>query len=437
MSENKKGRGIVRVVLSLLLLAAACVLAFRNGLNNWFAFDDHLAIVDNADTAPDTPYSQLLQNDIWGKALVREDSHRSFRPLLILVFKLIRTAHGLSPFHFRVVSLALHVVATFFVYWLSYDITLSEAVAFGSALLFATHPVHVESVTAVVNLAEPFSCIAYISAYLLFLRLYQGPAVADLCFKSISKGATSISSSPEGVPLAENKVDDSSSNWDSANDKAASNKSTGSQNRILSNIFGGLLLIIIVFIGILLKESALSICGMFIAKIGIDAFSWAAGRSRSSSKSGLFSLLSFVVHLFKFAVANLFWVAMPFLIVVLYVMLRDIVITGSIATTTIFSIRVPSLSLSNSYLNNSQLLRRAENPFAELVGDEKVMSLMVSPTFNTSHFSFLLLLSILFIVFFCLLFVSFFTSIYISDTSGSCCGLKNSARNMHLIASQK
>ena len=76
-----------------LTIIAVCLLAFYNGIENGFTFDDHLAIEGNADTFPvhvvseqgsDLPMrpvsAGIWGNDIWGKNLLAEDSHRSYRP---------------------------------------------------------------------------------------------------------------------------------------------------------------------------------------------------------------------------------------------------------------------------------------------------------------------------------------------------------------------
>ena len=126
------------------LLFIACFGVFFNSLDNEFVFDDHLAIVNNVDTDPSTPFSDLWKHDIWGKDLMAHDSHRSYRPLLIITFRIIRYFYGLDARYIRIASILSHSISSILVYILGLQILGNWHVSFGSAILFALHPVHVE-----------------------------------------------------------------------------------------------------------------------------------------------------------------------------------------------------------------------------------------------------------------------------------------------------
>lgn len=156
------------IISSIFSICVICELIFRNSLLNEFAFDDHLAIVNNKDTNPETPYREILRHDIWGKGLREFDSHRSFRPFLIFIFRQLRIMYGLQPTPIRIASISCHLLSTFLVYVLSSEVLGSVLLGFGTALLFVAHPVHVESVVAVVNLAEPLGCAFYCCGFLAY-----------------------------------------------------------------------------------------------------------------------------------------------------------------------------------------------------------------------------------------------------------------------------
>ena len=127
------------------LLAAACYL---NSLQGALVHDDIFAIRDNADVK-NTPLFQLLRNDFWGKPMSDPTSHKSYRPITVLSFRLDYYLHGLEPYGYHVTNLLLHVIVTclfgvvcrvvVFGWWCD--------VAFLSTLLFAAHPVHTEAVS--------------------------------------------------------------------------------------------------------------------------------------------------------------------------------------------------------------------------------------------------------------------------------------------------
>lgn len=75
------------VCLGCTLVSALSLGLFWNSLENDFVFDDHLAIRNNNDVSSDDWWS-LWQNDFWGRNLKQSNSHKSYRPITILTFKL-------------------------------------------------------------------------------------------------------------------------------------------------------------------------------------------------------------------------------------------------------------------------------------------------------------------------------------------------------------
>ena len=311
----------LKTIAMWIFLIFVCIFTFQSSIPNEFVFDDHLLIVNNKDTFPETPYIKILHNDIWGKDIQSFDSHRSFRPLLILFFKLLRLQFGLDPPLYRKISIAFHSLATILVHIMSEYTFGNSHVSFGTALLFASHPVHIESVAAVVNIAENISCIFYLVAYLLFLATatYYRNTLNNIAFQS----------------------------------------------------FSIVMWLILIFIGILFKESALSVCGIIIGKLIIEAVQNVSYcRQRQQDRWNIYSLLKASF----WNVRCIVWITVSFLAIRLYILLRNVVISRKFPTLD----EATSLSLASTYLNDSLLIRRAENPFSFLEGNEMIMSYMVS-----------------------------------------------------------
>ena len=81
--------GVGGAVISACLGAVA-VLCYANSMHGAFVFDDHGAITQNADvtSAATVPLSSLWHNDYWGTPLLDKTSHKSWRPLTTLTFRL-------------------------------------------------------------------------------------------------------------------------------------------------------------------------------------------------------------------------------------------------------------------------------------------------------------------------------------------------------------
>ena len=110
-------------VALVLLLAVAC---FLNSLNGELVFDDTVAIRDNPDVLGRTPLSALLLNDFWGRPIAEEESHKSYRPITVLTFRLNHMLSGLDVIGFHIVNVALHGANSVMLFKLARDYVFSD-----------------------------------------------------------------------------------------------------------------------------------------------------------------------------------------------------------------------------------------------------------------------------------------------------------------------
>ena len=125
-----------------------------NGLNGDLVHDDIFAIRDNLDLRPSTPLTNLLVNDFWGKTMSDPTSHKSYRPLTVLTFRLNYQLHELDTWGYHAVNIGLHVLATGLFGCLCRRVVFGNwrgDVVFLATCLFATHPVHTEAVSVYVG----------------------------------------------------------------------------------------------------------------------------------------------------------------------------------------------------------------------------------------------------------------------------------------------
>lgn len=143
------------VRLLVCLLASLC---YANSSWAQFAFDDSEAILQNKDVDPSsTTLWEVFSNDFWGTRISSNASHKSYRPLTVLTFRLNHwLAGGLEPFGFHLANVVLHVVTSLL--YLEMCVTVVKRctglahVAMSptiAAFLFAVHPIHTESVCKV------------------------------------------------------------------------------------------------------------------------------------------------------------------------------------------------------------------------------------------------------------------------------------------------
>ncbi|XP_011789489.1 PREDICTED: transmembrane and TPR repeat-containing protein 1 isoform X2 [Colobus angolensis palliatus] len=108
--------------------------------------------------------------------MAENTSHKSYRPLCVLTFKLNIFLTGMNPFYFHAVNVILHCLVTLvLMYTCDKTVFKNRGLAFVTALLFAVHPIHTEAVAGIVGRADVLACLLFLLAFLSYNRsLDQG-----------------------------------------------------------------------------------------------------------------------------------------------------------------------------------------------------------------------------------------------------------------------
>ena len=143
--------GSLKSVASSLVAFVVSVACYTNSLDGELVHDDIFAVLDNQDIRPSTPLANIFRNDFWGEPMSSVTSHKSYRPLTVLTFRLNYALHELEPWGYHVINVLLHGVCTLLFGVVCRKIVLGESgrregVVFTAMMLFASHPVHTEAV---------------------------------------------------------------------------------------------------------------------------------------------------------------------------------------------------------------------------------------------------------------------------------------------------
>ncbi|CAE8584633.1 unnamed protein product, partial [Polarella glacialis] len=237
---------------------------FRNACQGDFVFDDAYAVVQNPDVYSAAPWWSLWSHDFWGFPLASDLSHKSYRPLTTLSFRLQMIlcgdradAHTAAMMH--VLNVVLHAVNSGLLtvtYLRVFHLHAWEAVTAG--VLFACHPVHVEAVASIVGRAELLAGLLLLLCLLTYRHFTEAPrssfgaslglllgVLALLCKETAAVAALPLCSVLELLDLLQissslgprGKRSDSntSSNNDSNNDNDNSSSSSSSSNNTNNN----------------------------------------------------------------------------------------------------------------------------------------------------------------------------------------------------------
>uniref|UniRef100_A0A3Q3KLW4 dolichyl-phosphate-mannose--protein mannosyltransferase n=1 Tax=Monopterus albus TaxID=43700 RepID=A0A3Q3KLW4_MONAL len=154
------------------VLAILCVLCYSNSLRGELVHDDVWAIINNPDVRPGSSLRNIFSNDFWGKRMTDNTSHKSYRPLCILTFKLNIVLGGMTPLYFHIVNVFLHCAVTcLLMHTCECCVFEDSRLAFVTALLFAVHPVHTEAVSGIVGRADVLACLLFLLTFLSYISV--------------------------------------------------------------------------------------------------------------------------------------------------------------------------------------------------------------------------------------------------------------------------
>jgi Flp pilus assembly protein TadD len=150
------------VILGVILLVTllAYLPALRNQFVNW---DDAGYVYKNPYLTDPSP-----QNT---KKLLTQDIMINFHPLTMLSYKLNYDAGKLNPYPYHLTNILFHLLNTLLVFLFAYHLTHKKPiVAITTTLLFALHPMHVESVAWVSERKDVLYVCFFILGLLAYLR---------------------------------------------------------------------------------------------------------------------------------------------------------------------------------------------------------------------------------------------------------------------------
>ncbi|KAM8883413.1 protein O-mannosyl-transferase TMTC1 [Synchiropus picturatus] len=175
-------------------LSVLCALCYGNSLRGELVHDDVWAIINNPDVRPGSSLRNIFTNDFWGKKMSDNTSHKSYRPLCILTFKLNILLGGMVPLYFHMVNLCLHCGVTCLLMHTCERCVFTESrLAFVTALLFAVHPVHTEAVSGIVGRADVLACLLFLLTFLSYIRSVGACASEDSLPPTVSAASLLIS----------------------------------------------------------------------------------------------------------------------------------------------------------------------------------------------------------------------------------------------------
>ncbi|RHY33720.1 hypothetical protein DYB32_001462 [Aphanomyces invadans] len=171
----------------VLYVVALAFAVFANTLSCGFVWDDRAAILTNRDIRSDdtTTIADLFHHDFWGTPITSPSSHKSFRPITVLSFRLNHAIGAFDPWGYHFVNVLLHAVTSALVVVVGRRVTAypraSQQVRAPvlAGLVFAVHPIHCDSVASVVGRADVLCTLVSLVAVLVYQNAMAGHTKAN------------------------------------------------------------------------------------------------------------------------------------------------------------------------------------------------------------------------------------------------------------------
>lgn len=142
---------------------------------------------------------RLWKNDFWGQTISGEGSHKSYRPITILSYRIDFLFGGnTNPFPYHFFNDILHAINCWLVFKVTKALlnlkkgnnsidTITEYTALGAALLFSTHPIHTEAVSGLVGRAETLCAMFSMISFLFYISNWFWTSILFTFIATLSK----------------------------------------------------------------------------------------------------------------------------------------------------------------------------------------------------------------------------------------------------------
>ncbi|NMC35468.1 hypothetical protein GYA49_00315 [Candidatus Beckwithbacteria bacterium] len=173
--------------LYLVVIFLATIFAYSNIFANQFLGDDYDFVVNWQSIHNFQKIPQLLKGE------VPAGNEGVYRPVRSLVYVLVYSLSNVNPLGYHIFSLIIHLASVFLTYFFIKTFFKKPLLAFLSALLFALHPIHTESITYITSSFDAFGFMLFFGAltsFAYFLKkkkayvLYVSYALVFLAFFS-------------------------------------------------------------------------------------------------------------------------------------------------------------------------------------------------------------------------------------------------------------
>lgn len=158
---------------STLAVFICAFLVFAGTLGHELVWDDTYFIGYSTEVAEKGGFRALASAE-FKSDMTKESATGYYRPIILMSFWIDDMLGASSPFAFHMTNVLLHALCSVLVLVLLRMLLASDAGAIGGALLFALHPIHVESVAFVSGRSDLFAALFCLVSTVYWLKHRRG-----------------------------------------------------------------------------------------------------------------------------------------------------------------------------------------------------------------------------------------------------------------------
>ncbi|MFH1050471.1 MAG: tetratricopeptide repeat protein [bacterium] len=162
------------IISAIVFIAVAVFILFSPSINGSFVYDDSFYITDNTYTQDFS--SEGLQK-IWSNYIFG-----NYNPLTISSLALDYKIFGEAPIGFHIINILFHILTTILILFFTHRFTGNYKIGIITAILFAVHPIHVESVSWISGRKDVLYSFFFMLSLLFYLNYLKEKTKTNYIF---------------------------------------------------------------------------------------------------------------------------------------------------------------------------------------------------------------------------------------------------------------
>ena len=175
-----------------LVIALSVLLVYSVSANAPFVWDDEVMIENNLLIRSWSNVGSLFTSSAFGASF---STDKFYRPLQMLSYMFDYSIWGLNPIGFRLTSIVLHLITSLLFLGILRKLKCLPIWAFFIALVYAIHPIHIESVTYLSGRGDALYLLCLMASFLCYLKsnkrshswVYRGLCIAAFVLAIFTK----------------------------------------------------------------------------------------------------------------------------------------------------------------------------------------------------------------------------------------------------------